>query len=281
MRPEPQTDDERRASAECHEASHAVVGHFQGTRIRGIVVRPVEDGLAGFTMQQSRPDLSPLEADIVELTILEAGAIGCALRSGPTPPRSSDAEAELVALTPRLVEALPANDREHVLHALADSRPGADSMDDEAAIAAIAARYAPDEAVWLMAFCRARATRLIAEHRDTILALAAELSRRPILDGPAAEAVIQAHERSSHMAAPTIPKVDKSKVYVCIESHVSDRGTFRAGDRLRGSHEDVQNVPACWVEDGLTTDEITPCTRRASCASTEERTPDDHPNTPD
>ncbi len=57
------------------------------------------------------------------------------------------------------------------------------------------------------------------------------------------------------MAARTIPKVDKALMYVCVESHVSDRGTYREGDRLRGDHVDVQATPIFWVPETFDTDQ--------------------------
>jgi hypothetical protein len=191
-------DGRLRRSAEVHESSHAVVGWAQRQRLRMIVVRPLAEGLAGFVRFEPLTGVSPLEADIIDLTTTEAGAIGDEMLDlEPAPVRPTD-EAGYADLTERWIDVLPASeDREHVRYALSDARPAAEVFDDEAFIAEIAARYTPDEAIWLMAFCRARATRLVTENRGAILALAAELSRRPCLGGPAAEAIIEAHERST------------------------------------------------------------------------------------
>jgi ATP-dependent Zn protease len=187
--------DRLRTSAEVHEAAHAVVGWAQGQRIRVVVVRPKAEGLAGFVQFEPLAGVSPLEADIIDLTTTEAGRLAQDMVF-PQPVRPTD-EAGYVALTERWTQVLPDQEvREHVQYALSDANDG-ESFDDEAAIAAIVAKHANDEAIWLMALCRARAVRLINEHRDAILALVAELSRRPILGGPPAEAIIEAaHERS-------------------------------------------------------------------------------------
>ena len=183
-------EDARRWSACLHEASHAAVAVAQGTRLRQIVVRPVALGLAGFVSREPRTDLSPLEDAIVGLTTIEAGNIGAeALWSDP-PARVTD-EAGLNAQTSRLVEALPEMDRGYVRSELSGATT-ADGTDDEARSASIANEVAPGEAVWLLALARARAQRLIREYAVPILALAAELWRRPILDGPTAEAIIEA-----------------------------------------------------------------------------------------
>jgi hypothetical protein len=52
-----------------------------------------------------------------------------------------------------------------------------------------------------------------------------------------------------------IPKPDPKKFYECLESHVSDLGIFREGDRLRGDHEDVLANRMWWVEEGLDTEQ--------------------------
>jgi hypothetical protein len=59
------------------------------------------------------------------------------------------------------------------------------------------------------------------------------------------------------MPAPAIPKVDPKLWYRCVENHTSDaRGTYREGDRLKGSHPDVQAATLFWVTDDLDTDQI-------------------------
>jgi hypothetical protein len=55
---------------------------------------------------------------------------------------------------------------------------------------------------------------------------------------------------------PTLPKIDPAKWYVCIENHTGDRGTYREGDRLRGSHPDVQLATLWWVEEGFDADQL-------------------------
>ena len=62
--------------------------------------------------------------------------------------------------------------------------------------------------------------------------------------------------RQRAFSAVPKPRGAEAKLrYVCIESHTSERGAYREGDVLLGSHPDVQAVPACWVVESMTTDE--------------------------
>ena len=187
-------DDERRLITEIHESAHAVIGWAQGRRIATIVVRPGAGGhTAGFVEFEPIAGVSPLEFDIIDLTTIEAGRLAEDMIFPEPSVRPTD-ETGYAAAAERLIQVLPDQVREHVQYALSPDRPG---DDDEDAIARVASEFAPDEAIWLMALCRARAKRLITEYRAAILALVVELSRRPILGGPAAEAIIEAHGRST------------------------------------------------------------------------------------
>jgi hypothetical protein len=53
----------------------------------------------------------------------------------------------------------------------------------------------------------------------------------------------------------TIPKPDAKAYYVCVENHISERGVYREGDRLRGDHPDVVASTIWWVPDTLDTEE--------------------------
>jgi hypothetical protein len=54
-----------------------------------------------------------------------------------------------------------------------------------------------------------------------------------------------------------IPKIDKAAMYVVLESHIgADAVPYRAGDRIRGSHPDVQRLPQFYIEDGASSDEL-------------------------
>lgn len=55
----------------------------------------------------------------------------------------------------------------------------------------------------------------------------------------------------------TVPKPEAKAdtMYVCLMSHVSDLGTFREGDRFRGSHEGVRKNPQLFIPDGMSADE--------------------------
>jgi hypothetical protein len=52
------------------------------------------------------------------------------------------------------------------------------------------------------------------------------------------------------------PKVDPAGLYVCLDSHTSEAGTYKAGTRLRGDHPAVKLHPALWIRDGAADDEI-------------------------
>jgi hypothetical protein len=54
-----------------------------------------------------------------------------------------------------------------------------------------------------------------------------------------------------------IPKIDKAAMYIVLESHVgADNIPYRAGDRVRGSHPDVQRLPQMYAPDGMSSDEL-------------------------
>jgi hypothetical protein len=58
------------------------------------------------------------------------------------------------------------------------------------------------------------------------------------------------------MTAPAIAKPDPKLWYRCLENHVSDRGIYREGDRLKGDHPDVKAVTLFWVSEDLDADQI-------------------------
>jgi hypothetical protein len=57
------------------------------------------------------------------------------------------------------------------------------------------------------------------------------------------------------MSPVNIPKPDPKAFYVCVENHVSERGIYKEGDRLRGDHPDVKASTIWWVEETLDTEQ--------------------------
>jgi hypothetical protein len=57
------------------------------------------------------------------------------------------------------------------------------------------------------------------------------------------------------MPTPKFPKPDPKLYYVCVESHVGERGPFREGTRLRGDHADVVAEPIYWIDETADDDE--------------------------
>jgi hypothetical protein len=177
-----------------HEAAHAVVGYALGWRIRTVVATP-GGGRLGFCEHHRREDLSPMALAVDDVTIIAAGWIGEMLEpmSGYFAPVDDD-EAAIARAVDEALEALPPDDGGFVFAMLTDTGPnvGTDETRQEAiALAVVAEESAVEERALFLAFCRARATRFVCAHVPAILALAEELLRRPILDGPAAEAIIR------------------------------------------------------------------------------------------
>lgn len=52
------------------------------------------------------------------------------------------------------------------------------------------------------------------------------------------------------------PKVNPDLIYTAMTSAATPVGSFKKGDRLRGSHPTVQGAPLFWAEDGLSEDEL-------------------------
>jgi hypothetical protein len=135
---------------------------------------------------------------IDDVTILLAGRVGEMLEpmSGYAPDVDDDEDAIKRAVD-KALGALPHEDGAFVYAALHDDRP--DRGDDDTKALAIALQVVADEAAFrerggFLEFCGSRATRYICSHVAAILALAEELSRRPILAGAVAEAIIERAE---------------------------------------------------------------------------------------
>jgi hypothetical protein len=57
------------------------------------------------------------------------------------------------------------------------------------------------------------------------------------------------------MTALNIAKPDAKTWFVCVMNHTGPLGTYREGDRLRGSHLDVTTNTLWWVDEDLDADQ--------------------------
>jgi hypothetical protein len=171
-----------------HEAGHAVVGHVLGHRVR-LVVAAKGARMSGFCEHYQRTDLSPLEAAVDDLTIIAAGEVGELLVpvTGYLEPVDDDDPSRVETALATIIP----DDAGFVRHVLNDDREsGGDAARLEEIARDFAASAAGMEAALLKAWTRERAARLVWSNALAIAALAAELMVRPVLDGPAAEAIM-------------------------------------------------------------------------------------------
>lgn len=182
--------DARRARVVVHELGHALTGRSCGWRIRTVVTTPSANNVTGWCDHYPKDGLSPLEAAIDDVTILLAGDLAAAMVpvSGFLPDVDGCAE-RARAMARAALERLPAAEGAFVYHVLSDTRL---STTDAERAEWIGREAAGEEFGLFMAFCGARAQRLVAANLQLIEVLLPVALANPILTGEDVEQAIEA-----------------------------------------------------------------------------------------
>jgi hypothetical protein len=186
-----------------HELGHALVGRSLGWPVRTVVTTPSAHNTSGWCEHYPRTSLSPLELAADEITVYLAGEIaghmvpldgfledvdGCAERAEQT------AHAAL--------ERLPVDEASFVAYVQTDTRL---TTGDLQRADSIAKEAAGEEFALFLAFCAARARRLVAANVPLIEVLLPVALASPILSGDDVERAIEAARQPEALTIPEEP----------------------------------------------------------------------------